>query len=53
MTHPRADTDTLLAMSTGQQVILALLLMLGNPIMISIFTLVFSPCRPFALADSR
>lgn len=30
-----------IAMSTGQQVILAILLMLGNPIMISVFTLVF------------
>ncbi|KAL1849940.1 hypothetical protein Daus18300_013074 [Diaporthe australafricana] len=36
-----ALTDCTIALSTGQQVILAILLMLGNPIMISIFTLVF------------
>ena len=35
----RADRSA--ALSTGQQVILAILLMLGNPILISIFTLVF------------
>ncbi|KAG8167294.1 hypothetical protein KVR01_002983 [Diaporthe batatas] len=41
LTSAGLNTVNISAMSTGQQVILAVLLMLGNPIMISIFTLVF------------
>ncbi|KUI64236.1 High-affinity potassium transport protein [Cytospora mali] len=41
LTSAGLNTVNVSALSTGQQVILAILLMLGNPILISIFTLVF------------
>ncbi|KAJ0103897.1 hypothetical protein J7T55_004222 [Diaporthe amygdali] len=41
LTSAGLNTINISAMSGGQQAILAILLMLGNPIMISVFTLVF------------
>ncbi|KUI60843.1 High-affinity potassium transport protein [Cytospora mali] len=41
LTSAGLNTVNVSSLSTGQQVILAILLMLGNPILISIFTLVF------------